>query len=797
MSPILEGKSLCAFIKYGSKCFLAINQITLPPPTVIFEISVPAAYSAFQGVIHQMKKNLVRLSLGITALIVCFLMTGSPSSAHQIDRNNIQRLANLSSRIASLGSDLSKAKSQGEMAHVRIAQLAAERFDAMVKAAENDPLGVDNVALSDSVLARIPADLQQYFEKREDLQGDLEVIAECEKADSRMLYFLKTASGRFSLHFTKEPKAKLLTGMKVRVKGIRFDDSVVVNEDSLTNVQTDAKTSLTNAEPTAPSSASALSNTLGDHKVLVILVNFQDKQTQPFTTDQARDVTFNTTSNYYRETSYGQTWLTGDVYGWFTIPVSSTNCDTAAIATYAKQAATSAGANLSAYNHYVYGFPQNTGCGFSGRGSVGGNPGEVWINQYFDVNAVGHELGHNLGLFHSRSMDCGAAVVSGSCTTSEYGDVFDIMGGGASAHMNLFQKEQLGWVGAGASPLLQTVTSPGTYWVDAYETVGSTVKGLKILKSTDPVTGKRTWYYVEHRTANGFDSYLSGPNYNVVNGVSVHMGSEVNGMENYLLDMTPATSSWYDPALLAGQSFSDPDAGLTISTISADSTGALVQISVAQQPCTHSNPNVTVTPGQTQWLNSGTTFTYSVTVADNDGAGCGESSFYLQSNVPAGWTASYSDPKLNITPGGTATTDLYVTSPAGTLDGTYNVGAAAVNASDPAYTGASSTTYSIVSELAVTATSGAIKYTRTQKATVTAVVRAGGSTMAGVSVVFTMTKPNGSVVTQTNTTGTNGTAVFIYSFDRRRDPLGTYQVQAVSNVNGLKGQGTASFVVNK
>ena len=283
-----------------------------------------------------MKKKFVRLLSGVTALILCFLITGSLSSAHQIDRNNIQRPADLSSRIASLSSYLPKGKSQGEMTHARIAQLAAERFNALVEAAENDPSGVAQVALPDTVLARIPADLQQYFEKREDLQGDLEVIAECEKVDSRMLYFLKTASGRFSLHFTKEPKAELLTGMKVRVKGIRLDDSVVVNEDSLVNVQTDAKTSLTNAEPTAPSSASALSNTLGDHKVLVILVNFQDKQTQPFTTDQARDVTFNTTSNYYRETSYGQTWLTGDVYGWFTIPISSTNCDTAAIATYAK-----------------------------------------------------------------------------------------------------------------------------------------------------------------------------------------------------------------------------------------------------------------------------------------------------------------------------------------------------------------------------------------------------------------------------------------------------------------------------
>jgi hypothetical protein len=744
-----------------------------------------------------MKKNFVRVWLGIIALIVCFLMTGSQSSAHQINRNNIQRLANLSVRITSLSSDLRKGESQSEMAHAKIAQLAAERFDALREATEADPAEAALVALPDSVLAKIPADLQQYFEKREDLQGELEVIAECEKTDARILYYLKTASGRLSLHFTKEPKSKLLTGMNVRLKGIRVDDSVVINEDSLTDIQTNSKTSSSNAKAATATTASVLSNSFGEHKVLVILVNFQDKQTQPFTTDQARDVAFNTTSNYYREASYGQTWLTGDVFGWFTIPLSSANCDTTAIATYAKQAATSAGANLSAYNHYVYAFPQNSGCGFTGRGSVGGSPGEVWINQYFDVNAVGHELGHNLGLFHSRSMDCGAAVVGGSCTTSEYGDVFDIMGGGASAHMNLFQKEQLGWVGAGASPPLQTVTAAGTYWVDAYETVGSNVKGLKILKSTDPVTGKRTWYYVEHRTPNGFDSYLSGPSYNVVNGVSVHTGSEVGGMENYLLDMTPATSSWYDAALVAGQSFSDPDAGVTITTLSADSTGALVQVSVATQACTQASPSVTVTPGQSQWLVAGTTFNYTVTVANNEGVGCSAANFNLQANVPAGWTATYAAPTLSVLPGGSATTPLYVTSPAGTTDGSYNVGVTAVDNSNQAYLGTSSAAYMIQSGLSVGVSSNSAKYTRTQKATITAVVSALGSPSAGASVAFIMTKPNGVTVTQTATTGTNGSAVFVYSFNKQRDPVGTYRVSATATVNGLTGKAATSFSVFK
>ena len=38
--------------------------------------------------------------------------------------------------------------------------------------------------------------------------------------------------------------------------------------------------------------------------------------------------------------------------------------------------------------------------------------------------------------------------------------------------------------------------------------------------------------------------------------------------------MTPATSSWGDPALAAGQTYTDPDSGVSITTNSVSSTGA-------------------------------------------------------------------------------------------------------------------------------------------------------------------------------------------------------------------------------
>jgi hypothetical protein len=127
----------------------------------------------------------------------------------------------------------------------------------------------------------------------------------------------------------------------------------------------------------------------------------------------------------------------------------------------------------------------------------------------------------------------------------------------------------------------------------------------------------------------------------------------------------------------------------------------------------------------------------------------------------------------------------------------YNVNAAAVNGLNSSYGSSATAAYSIVSVLGVTASTSASTYSRTQKATATAVVSAGGFAVSGAAVTFTMTKSDGSVVTQTAITASNGTAIFTYSFNKRKDPLGTYQVKAVSSANGLTGQGTTSFLVNK
>src|SRR5437867_3302661 len=95
---------------------------------------------------------------------------------------------------------------------------------------------------------------------------------------------------------------------------------------------------------------------------------------------------------------------------------------------------------------------------------------------------------------------------------------------------------RLGWLGAGASPSITTVTQSGTYYLEPYETPGSGgAKALKILREHDPVNANNVWYYIECRRSLGdFDSAaFSGIHYsqdvnNVLGGVVVHLGIDKN-----------------------------------------------------------------------------------------------------------------------------------------------------------------------------------------------------------------------------------------------------------------------------
>jgi M6 family metalloprotease-like protein len=426
-----------------------------------------------------------------------------------------------------------------------------------------------------------------------EVEGTLEVRVEDYERYSKTRYFLNAPGGRIPLHFNRNPPTNFLSGAQVRVSGTQRPDNSLMLESGSTSVQT-LSAPVSGAKAVTPSgspSAAPLPNTFGAQSTLVMLVNFQDAPgNQPYTVASAQSVVFGTGSAFFLENSYQQTWLTGQVVGWFTVPLSSTSCNTTSIASYADAAASAAGVNLSAYAHHVYAFPQNNACGWAGLSIIGGSPSQSWINgtnssASLDVHTVDHELGHGLGLWHSHLLDCGTnATIGSNCAIEEYGDILDTMGAvqGSSPHYNAFQKERLGWLNAGASPSITTVQTSGTYTLETYELAGAGPNAIKILKSTDPTTGAKTWYYVEARQAVGFDAFMANASSeNETNGVLVHIGTEGNGNTGDLLDMTPATPSyywWFDPSIAVAQTFADPTAGVTITTAWVTSNEAAVSV---------------------------------------------------------------------------------------------------------------------------------------------------------------------------------------------------------------------------
>lgn len=519
-------------------------------------------------------------------------------------------------------------------------------------------------------------------------EGELEVIhVHYFDKTTGNRYYLKTEEGRVELKFKgKGPRQP--SGTKVRVKGSLSNNVLALDSTGSTSYQV---------------LALAAPNTFGEQKTAVLLVNFQDNQTQPYTASQANTTVFGSSSDFIKENSSQQTWLNGNVFGWLTLPINQT-CSPDNVAAYANQAAKNAGIDLTQYPRRIYVMPKNSACTWSGMGTVGGSPSSSWLNGALYRGVVTHEMGHNLGLWHSHSLDCGATTLGSSCSRSEYGDAFDTMGNGG-VHYNAFQKERLGWLNYNLSPAIATVESGSTTVTLApYAAAGSGIKAVKVLKGVDATTGQKSWYYVEFRQPLGFDSDISRfPQ--AVNGVLVRTGTDNSGDTSDLLDLTPnssATDDISDSPLAVGKTFTDSGSGVSISLLSLSSSGATVSVATGGQTpvqpvCTRGNPSVVLTPGQSPSLAAGSAASFSLSVTNTDSSACSSAQFSLAATVPAGWSSSLPLSTLTLAPGASTSTTLSVTSATTAAAGSYGFSVVAANVGSTTYRATASATYVVAS----------------------------------------------------------------------------------------------------
>src|SRR5262249_46338636 len=242
----------------------------------------------------------------------------------------------------------------------------------------------------------------------------------------------------------------------------------------------------------------------------------------------------------------------------------------------------------------------------------------------------------------------------------------------------------------------QTITTSGTYHVDAMEPVGLAPKALKIQIARD-TSGMRTFYYIEVQTGAGFDSGNSP-------GVLVHTGYEASGDSSYLIDMDPFTSA-YDTVLDPGQTFTASAAGVTISTNSQDTSGAWVTVTVSGPACAPASPSVTMSPSGMRSASAGAAVSYTMNVKNNDSSTCDTSTFGLSSLVPSGWTSSFGAASVSLAPGGSTSTAFTVTSPS-TASGQYSVQAGAMR---PTMSGSDTEAINIISSFNVSVAAGSSK----------------------------------------------------------------------------------------
>src|SRR5436309_11352604 len=147
-------------------------------------------------------------------------------------------------------------------------------------------------------------------------------------------YLLKTAQGTFRLAFdgAQAPSADM-AGMKVRVAGSQVGRTVHLGGSSGGGMSVVSASTVASPQT---------------KNVLVLMFNFSNDRSTPWTQSYANGVVFSDASSiaaYYGEESFGQMTITGTVTPWLQIGNDNSGCAYSTWANSANTAASSAGSN--------------------------------------------------------------------------------------------------------------------------------------------------------------------------------------------------------------------------------------------------------------------------------------------------------------------------------------------------------------------------------------------------------------------------------------------------------------------
>jgi len=245
-------------------------------------------------------------------------------------------------------------------------------------------------------------------------------------------------------------------------------------------------------------SRAPIGETVGEQRVAVLLFSFEkDLDDRLWSPEEIYQKILGqgaeSANTFFRENSYYQTWLTGEVYGWKTIPAEECPGVEGAIPHFAEEV------DFSRYDIVKSVFPYHPDCDHGGMASEG-----KWdISYLFDAEekvriavsysmgdkegslnygTIKHELGHNFGLHHASSFDCGDQVSRGNCRFKEYGDTFSIMGSLHSNQLNVAERYSLNWL---PSSMVEEVDESGIFNMESLDFVTPGLKTVRVVDEYD------------------------------------------------------------------------------------------------------------------------------------------------------------------------------------------------------------------------------------------------------------------------------------------------------------------------
>ena len=164
--------------------------------------------------------------------------------------------------------------------------MAHARRDLLQETIAANPAEVLRSAIPERLHRGLPAEVQSLLETRIDAEAILEVVYEHRAEQTALRHFAVIDGERVALHFAgAAPDAH--SGQRQRISGVRIGNVVAVDPD----VSGPVTMNLDNTGGLAEASAGSLSNTTGERRVAVLLVNFADQPTaQPYSVTEAHDL---------------------------------------------------------------------------------------------------------------------------------------------------------------------------------------------------------------------------------------------------------------------------------------------------------------------------------------------------------------------------------------------------------------------------------------------------------------------------------------------------------------------------